>query len=229
MTKNRREVFSESTDNHVWIEGTTKDTDSKVLLTITNQSGEQTALITPDEILSSKASLFVEAPTERVQVKGKSTFARVYQYVRVAGYAMVAVVITFSLFSFTGAVKARIVLTGSMAPAINPGDIIITTPPSNKAPQKGDVVAYTARRFNGGEVGIFSHRIIGGDAKTGFIVKGDKNKAPDVQKPMLNDINGVVIAIVPFIGNFLTRQALFLIVPTIIGLWLVMDAMKNAE
>jgi dephospho-CoA kinase len=77
MTKNRREVFSESTDNHVWIEGTTKDTDSKVLLTITNQSGEQTALITPDEILSSKASLFVEAPAERVQVKGKSTFARI--------------------------------------------------------------------------------------------------------------------------------------------------------
>jgi hypothetical protein len=44
-----------------------------------------------------------------------------------------------------------------------------------------------------------------------------------------NDINGVVIAIIPFIGNFLTRKALFLIVPTIIGLWLVMDAMKNAE
>jgi hypothetical protein len=46
---------------------------------------------------------------------------------------------------------------------------------------------------------------------------------------MLNDINGVVIAIIPFIGNFLTRKALFLIVPTIIGLWLVMDAMKNAD
>ena len=83
--------------------------------------------------------------------------------------------------------------------------------------------------FNGGEVGIFSHRIISGSAETGFIVKGDANKAPDVQKPMLNDINGVVIAIIPFIGNFLTRKALFLIVPTIIGLWLVIDAMKNAE
>ena len=229
MIKNRREVFSESSDNHVWIEGTPKDLDSKVLLTITNQSGEQTALITHDEILASKASLFVEAPAERVQVKGKSTLARIYHYVCMVGYGLVAVVITFSLFSFTGAVKARIVLTGSMQPAINPGDIIITTPPSNKSPQKGDVVAYTARRFNGGEVGVFSHRIIGGDAKTGFIVKGDKNKAPDVQKPMINDINGVVIAILPFIGNFLTRQALFLIVPTIIGLWLVMDAMKNAE
>ena len=111
MTKNRREVFSESLDNHVWIEGTTKDLDSKVLLTITNQSGEQTALITPDAILASKASLFVESPAERVQIKGKSTFARIYHYVRMVGYGLVAVVITFSLFSFTGAVKARIFLS----------------------------------------------------------------------------------------------------------------------
>lgn len=226
---NRREVFTESSDSHVWIEGEATHSDSKVLLTITNQSGEQTALITPSEILPSKASIFVDAPAERTQVIGKTRFFRIYQYARLAGYGLVAVVITFSLFSFTGAVKARIVLTGSMQPAINAGDVIITTPPSNKTPQIGDIVAYTARRFNGGEVGIFSHRIIGGDAKTGFIVKGDKNKAPDVQKPMLNDIQGVVIAIIPFIGNFLTRKALFLIVPTIIGLWLVMDAMKNAE
>jgi hypothetical protein len=46
---------------------------------------------------------------------------------------------------------------------------------------------------------------------------------------MLSDITGVVIYIIPFIGNFLTRKALFLIIPTIIGLWLVLDAMKNAE
>ena len=121
------------------------------------------------------------------------------------------------------------IVSGSMIPVINPGDVILTTPPSNITPKIGSIVAYVGRRFDGTAVGVFSHRIIGGDAKTGFIVKGDKNKAPDVQKPMLNDINGVVIAIIPFIGNFLTRKALFLIVPTIIGLWLVMDAMKNAE
>ena len=227
MTKNRREVFSESTDNHVWIEGTTKDSDSKVLLTITNQSGEQTALITPDEILSSKASLFVEAPTERVQVKGKSTFARIYQYVRVAGYALVAVVITFSLFSFTGAVKARIVLTGSMAPAINPGDIIITTPPSNKAPQKGDVVAYTARRFSGESVGIFTHRIIGGDPVNGWVMKGDANPSPDIQKPKAADINGVVFFVIPWIGKLMSPKMLMILIPVIVGIWLIIDTLKG--
>jgi len=213
----------------VRIEGNSHFPDSKVLLTITDGSGEKTALITPSEVQISKANLFVDAPAERVAVKGKSTLTRVFNVTRIIGYGLAALVICFSIFSYSGAVKARIVLSGSMQPAINPGDIIITTPPSNKMPQVGDVVAYTARRFNGGEVGIFSHRVIGGDAQSGFLVKGDSNKAPDVQKPKLKDIDGVVIAILPFIGNLLTRQALFLIVPTIIGLWLVLDAMKNAE
>ena len=213
----------------VRIEGNSHFPDSKVLLTITDGSGEKTALITPSEVKISTANLFVDAPAERVAVKGKSTLTRVFNVARIMGYGLTALVICFSIFSYSGAVKARIVLSGSMQPAINPGDIIITTPPSNKMPQVGDVVAYTARRFNGGEVGIFSHRVIGGDAQSGFLVKGDSNKAPDVQKPKLKDIDGVVIAILPFIGNLLTRQALFLIVPTIIGLWLVLDAMKNAE
>ena len=112
---------------------------------------------------------------------------------------------------------------------LSTGDIIITTPPSKKLPQVGDVIAYEARRFNGDVVGIFSHRIIDGDAETGFIVKGDNNKAPDTQKPTLGDISGVVIFVIPYIGTFLTRRALFIIIPTLIGLWLVMDAMKNAE
>ena len=229
MKNARREVFTDSSQSQVWIEGESNTADSKILLTITSPMGEETALISNEEIVQSKAKLFVEAPAERVEVVGKNLFAKINSGLKIAGYLMAAVVISFSALSFTGVVKARIVLTGSMQPVINPGDVIITTPVSNRTPKVGDIVAYTARRFNGGEVGVFSHRIVGGDSKTGFIVKGDKNKAPDVQKPMLSDITGVVIYIIPFIGNFLTRKALFLIIPTIIGLWLVLDAMKNAE
>ena len=229
MSSHRRNIDFESKNTHFFVQGYSTYPDSKVLVTITDESGEKTALITPTEVQISKANLFVEAPAERVAAKGKSVLTRIYNTARVIGYGLTAVVICFSIFSYSGAVKARIVLSGSMQPAINPGDVIITTPPSNKLPKVGDVVAYTARRFNGGEVGIFSHRVISGDAQTGYVVKGDSNKAPDVQKPKLKDIDGVVIAIIPFIGNFLTRKALFLIVPTIIGLWLVLDAMKNAE
>jgi len=54
-----------------------------------------------------------------------------------------------------------------------------------KIPHKGDVVAYQGRRFDGSKVGVFSHRIIGGNQASGFIVKGDANPSPDVQRPKL--------------------------------------------
>jgi len=116
-----------------------------------------------------------------------------------------------------------------MAPVINAGDVIITTAPKYHSPKQGDIITYTARRFNGAAVAVISHRIIGGDPVKGFVVKGDRNKSPDVQRPKLSDVVGVVIFTVPFIGNLLTPKALFLIVPSLFGFWLILDAMKNAD
>jgi signal peptidase len=116
-----------------------------------------------------------------------------------------------------------------MEPAISAGDVIITTPITRKAPQIDDVIAYQAKRFNGENVAVFSHRIIDGDIENGFIVKGDANKSPDPQKPKAEDILGVVFFVIPFIGNLLTPKALFLLLPCAFGLWLIMDAMKNVE
>ena len=107
--------------------------------------------------------------------------------------------------------------------------VIVTVPITQKVPQIGDVIAYQAKRFNGENVAVFSHRIIGGDIDNGFIVKGDANKSPDPQKPKAEDILGVVFFVIPFIGNLLTPKALFLLVPSFFGLWLIMDAMRNVE
>jgi signal peptidase I len=147
----------------------------------------------------------------------------------VIGYGIALLLFAFSLFSFTGVVKARVVLTGSMSPAIRTGDVIVTTPLKYKNPVVGDVIAYQAKRFNGSNVGVFSHRIIGGDMYSGYIVKGDSNKLPDSQRPTGKDILGVVILVIPFIGNLLTPKALFLLVPTFFGFYLIVDAMRSVE
>ena len=94
-------------------------------------------------------------------------------------------------------------------------------------PKINDVVAYTGRRFDGSSVGVFTHRILDGDAVKGFTVKGDANPSPDVQKPTLADISGVVVFTIPFIGHFLTPKALLIFVPLIFGLWLVIDALRK--
>ena len=223
----KREIFPNSDLDQVWIEGGTRDSDSKILLTISNAQGEHTALITPTEIAYSKAKMFVQAPPERIVTKSQQRQQRYADITRALGYILSTILISFSALSVTGYVKARVVLTGSMAPAIKSGDIVILIPTKHKEPKISDVVAYTGRRFDGSSVGVFTHRIIDGDATKGFIVKGDANPSPDVQKPTLADVSGIVIFTIPFIGNFLTPKALLILVPLIFGLWLVIDALRK--
>ena len=213
----------------LWIEDVGQVPESNVLITVSDLSGEHTYLIAGNDVVETKSSLFVQAPEERIVVGPRIFYSRISALFRWSGYALAFSLLTFAVFSFSGTVKARVVLTGSMTPTINPGDIIITTPPSNLAPKVGDVVAYVGRRFDGTAVGIFSHRIIGGDAAAGFIVKGDNNPDPDTQRPKIPDITGVVVFVIPIIGRFLTPRALLITVPLIFGLWLILDALKNND
>jgi signal peptidase len=222
-----RPLFAESTDYELWVMGKSNFADSKILFTISNSHGERTVLITPDEITPSNPRLFVQAPPERIVTKGQKRQQRMQRYFTYLGYTLSAVLITFSVLSASGFVKARIVLTGSMEPAISAGDIVILAPTPRTQPKQGDVVAYTARRFSGESVGTFTHRIIGGDAQNGFLVKGDNNPSPDVQRPKLDDISGVVFFVIPFIGKFLTPKMLMILIPTALGLWLVLDTLKG--
>jgi signal peptidase I len=226
MDKN---IFSEDFENEIWLEGSPLYPDSNILITVTSASGEQSSYISSHGVTAIRAEQLVDPAPEAQTEHSKRKYAGVQRAMTISGYTIAIVLLIFSGLSFGGVVKARIVLTGSMEPAISPGDIIITTPITRKEPKIGDVVAYEAKRFNGENVAVFSHRIISGDLQNGFIVKGDANKSPDNQKPKASDILGVVIFVIPFLGNILTPKALFLLVPCIFGLWLIMDAMKSVE
>ena len=222
-------IFKDETDDEIWLEGNSLHEDSNILVTVTSLEGERSAYISGHSVTELQAGQLVDPSPEVESAKPSRNYSGTKRAMTVSGYAIAIVLLSFSVLSFSGAAKARIVLTGSMKPAISPGDIIITTPIANKAPKLGDVIAYQARRFNGQAVAVFSHRIIGGDIKSGFVVKGDANKTPDNQKPVSKDILGVVIFTIPFLGNILTPKALFLLVPCIFGIWLILDAMKNVE
>jgi signal peptidase I len=224
-----QEIFPNSKENQIWFENGLTDSNSNVLLNITTDEGEISAFISNGKIVELAAGALLEPTIAPVEISKSAKIESFKKVLSLSGYVVAIVLLIFSLFSFTGMVKARIVLTGSMAPAINTGDVIFTTPVSRKTPVIGDVIAYQAKRFNGDAVAVFSHRIIGGDIKSGFIVKGDSNKTPDTQRPKRSDILGVVVFVIPFIGNLLTPKALFLLVPCIFGFWLILDAMKNVE
>jgi signal peptidase len=225
----RQLIFSGETDSQLWLEGSPLKDDENMLITLTSAAGEQSAYVSKQGVTVINAGQLVEAAPEVQSEDTKKQHLGIKKALSISGYLVAILLIVFAGFSFTGNVKARIVLTGSMAPAINVGDVIVTVPITQKAPQIDDVIAYQAKRFNGENVAVFSHRIIGGDIENGFIVKGDANKSPDPQKPKAADILGVVLFTIPFVGNLLTPKALFLLLPCAFGLWLIMDAMKNVE
>ena len=132
---------------------------------------------------------------------------------------VVGVVIT----NLTGIATTRVVLTGSMLPGIAPGDVIVTVPVSRRSPEVGDVITYTAQRFDGSEVAPLTHRIIGIDSEGRFITKGDAAADPDVQHPTLTDVTGVLVAVVPRVGVLLQPLVLLGILVVILAVWLVVD------
>lgn len=224
-----RPIFLNGVENELWLAGSPVPGDVNILVTLRFGTNEHSAYISSHGVTEIQANQLVDAAPEVQTEHSRRKYAGLQKAMTISGYSIAIVLLMFSGLSFGGVVKARIVLTGSMEPAISTGDIIITTPITRKEPKVGDVVAYQAKRFNGENVAVFSHRIISGDLQSGFVVKGDANKSPDNQKPKAPDILGVVIFVIPFLGNILTPKALFLLVPCIFGLWLIMDAMKSVE
>jgi signal peptidase len=225
--KSARRIFSDPIEPDIWIYDSKPSAEKFVLVTVSGSQGEKTVLVTADNSFSSKAKYFVQAPKERI-VKGSDLLkARIYMALKMSGFVLLTVMLTFSLLSFAGVVKARIVLTQSMQPTINAGDVVLSLNPNRMPPEVGDVATYTARRFDGSSVASFTHRIISGDAESGFVMKGDNNPAPDTQKPELKDITGVVFYTIPLIGKLLTPSGLLVLVPSIFGLWLIRDSLRN--
>lgn len=223
----RRPLFEATSTEEMWVEGQSQYADSKVLVTVSNAHGEKTVLITPTEVTPTKSKLFVQAPPERIATPAQARNNKINNVIKFIGYALSGILISFSVLSASGFMKARIVLTGSMEPTIKPGDIVLLAPTPRTQPKLGDIAAYTARRFSGESVGIFTHRIIGGNPVDGWIMKGDNNPSPDVQKPKAEDINGVVFFVIPWIGKLMAPKMLMILIPIGVGIWLIIDTLKG--
>jgi signal peptidase I len=76
----------------------------------------------------------------------------------------------------------------SMEPRYHTGDLVLVE--KKHSYHAGQLIAYRVPKGDPMAGAQVIHRIIGGDAKHGFIVRGDNRTAPDVWRPKPQDIVG---------------------------------------
>jgi signal peptidase len=112
---------------------------------------------------------------------------------------LLAVVLPFVVFAVpqvVGADESFVVLSGSMEPALSPGDVVIV---DASAPiRAGDVITYTT-----GAAGVpTTHRVLSVQA-AGYETKGDANENPDAGLVPPAAVIGRVLFVVPLVGHVL--------------------------
>lgn len=196
-----------------------------ILITVKNNSGViKSASINPNSNIVSPYPDFLTNSAIEKESKQKNNFLRI-----IGNFVFVLIVFilgTFTVTKFLGYTDLRVVLTGSMEPAIKPGDMVFVINDNFKSPQIGDVVIYDAKTLSGEKVTSFAHRIISGNSSEGFITKGDANPLADVQLSKAEDITGVVLFTLPFIGKYLTVVHLGFLLLILISFTIVRELIK---
>jgi signal peptidase I len=117
--------------------------------------------------------------------------------------AWIAVVVLSCLFwaqflrpeSLGGRAGYVLVSGQSMEPRYHTGDMVMVLRRSSY--HAGDVIAYRVPKGDAMAGRQVIHRIVGGDAKNGFVVRGDNRTAPDVWRPTPGDIVGSQVLRIP--------------------------------
>ncbi len=136
-------------------------------------------------------------------------------------YVLVLFLVVVLVLHFVFGFQYVVILTDSMKPHINPGDLVVTRPVPPSELHVGDVILYKL------EVGNATYRIVHrivairtDDAgRLYFVTKGDNRRYPDPWRVYPEQVIGKVILVVPKLGLiwYYTPLIILLIFLFIIG------------
>lgn len=141
---------------------------------------------------------------------------KIFYYVILGFIGTIAVLLIVSVFPITGNYKVMVVQSGSMAPEIRMGAIVMVKPMSDY--KIGDIITFQAGRNKE----PITHRIYDikvVDGQPVYITKGDANNAPDQREVQKREIVGKVLIDIPYLGYVISFAqkplgfALIIIVP----------------
>ncbi len=106
-----------------------------------------------------------------------------------AQLAFVAVLLWFCLPQSFGGRAGWVLVSGtSMQPRLHTGDLVLVEHQSSY--HAGEVIAYRVPKGQVGAGHVVIHRIVGGNGRTGWRMKGDNRTAPDLWYPTNHDVIG---------------------------------------
>lgn len=157
------------------------------------------------------------------------TFLKKLSTILATVIALIALFVLGSHIPIEGNYSFRIVLSGSMEPAIKTGSVIATIPRAEYG--VGDMVSFSGAVESDAPT---THRIVSveeGGGETLFVTKGDANDNEDLQRVEEGEVLGKVFLTVPYVGYALhaldTPNGRALLVATIVVLVALMMIPKG--
>jgi signal peptidase len=113
-----------------------------------------------------------------------------------AQLAIVAALLWFCLPQSVGGRAGWVLVSGtSMLPHLHTGDLVLVERQSSY--HVGEVIAYRVPKGTVGAGHVVIHRIIGGNGRTGWTMKGDNRTAPDLWHPTNKNVVGARLLRIP--------------------------------
>lgn len=108
--------------------------------------------------------------------------------------------------------RFAVVLTSSMEPTIPKGSLVMTVPKWLREPKVGDVILFKVQLGNGTYKIV--HRVVG--QELGYRTKGDAEEYGDPWTVDYDDVYGVVVIAIPYVG-YVALALKILLIPFIAG------------
>lgn len=154
--------------------------------------------------------------------------SKIIQTIITIAIVVIGLFLILTLFPIKGNYRVKVVLSGSMEPAIHTGSIVVIKPA--KQYKVNDIVIFG--KDTKSEIPT-THRIVSDRAVEGivlFTTKGDANNSPDTTEIKQSDIHGKVLFTVSYMGyliDFVKKPIGMIIAVILPAIYIIFDEIRK--
>ena len=115
-----------------------------------------------------------------------------------ASLALIAALVVWSVLPLVAGWTPRVIMSGSMEPRIHVGDIVVTRTVPTETLTKGQVLTVTDPDHPSK---TRTHRLLSREANGELVLKGDANREADSSRVSVDDVLGLGVIRVPYVGR----------------------------